>query len=133
MNKVVLMGRLTRDPEVRYTQGSEPMAIANYSLAVDRRFKRDGQPEVDFFKCVAFQRDGEFAEAYLKKGMKISVVGELQNGQYTDKDGVVRYTTDVIVREHYFAESKKAFEAHASTDPQETATPDKPKNRYEKK
>jgi len=110
MNKVILMGRLTRDPEVRYTQGAEPRAIARYSLAVNRRFKRDGQPDADFINIVAFGRDGEFAEKYLKKGMQISVVGRIQTGSYTDKDGNKRYTTDVIVEEQHFAESKRNFE-----------------------
>lgn len=110
MNKVILMGRLTRDPEVRYSQGSEPRAIARYSLAVNRRFKRDGQPDADFINIVAFGRDGEFAEKFLKKGMQISVVGRIQTGSYTDKDGNKRYTTDVIIEEQHFAESKRNFE-----------------------
>lgn len=104
------MGRLTRDPEVRYTQGSEPRAIARYSLAVNRRFKRDGQPDADFINIVAFGRDGEFAEKFLKKGMQISVVGRIQTGSFTDKDGNKRYTTDVIIEEQHFAESKRNFE-----------------------
>lgn len=110
MNKVILMGRLTRDPEVRYTQGSEPRAIARYSLAVNRRFKRDGQPDADFINIVAFGRDGEFAEKFLKKGMQISVVGRIQTGSFTDKDGNKRYTTDVIIEEQHFAESRRNFE-----------------------
>ena len=87
MNKVILMGRLTRDPEVRYTQGDNAMAIARYSLAVDRRFKRDGEPDADFINCVAFGKSGEFAEKYLKKGTKVAVVGRIQTGAYTNKDG----------------------------------------------
>ena len=87
MNKVILMGRLTRDPEVRYTQGDNAMAIARYSLAVDRRFKRDGEPDADFINCVAFGKSGEFAEKYLKKGTKVAVVGRIQTGSYTNKDG----------------------------------------------
>ena len=109
MNKVILMGRLTRDPEVRYSQGAEPLAIARYSLAVNRRFKRDGEPDADFINIVAFGRNGEFAERYFKKGKQVSVVGHLQTGSY-EKDGVRRYTTDVIVEEQHFAESKKSFE-----------------------
>lgn len=113
MNKVILIGRLSRDPEVRYTQGAEPMAIARYSLAVDRRFKREGQPDADFINCVAFRRNGEFAEKYLKKGMKIAVEGSIQTGSYTDKDGNKRYTTDIVVDNHEFTESRRAFEERA--------------------
>ena len=106
MNKCMLIGRLTRDPEVRYTQGDNAMAIARYSLAVDRRFKRDGEPDADFINCVAFGKAGEFAEKYLKKGTKIAVVGRIQTGSYTNKDGQKVYTTDVVVEEQEFAESK---------------------------
>ena len=128
MNKVILIGRLTRDPEVRYTQGAEPMAIAKYSLAVDRRFKRDGQPDVDFINCVVFRRSGEFAEKFLKKGMKIAVTGSIQTGSYTDKDGNKRYTTDIVVDEHEFTESRRAFEERAGSEgsapaPNNTAAP----------
>ena len=107
MNKVILMGRLTRDPEVRYSQGETPLAIARYSLAVDRRGRntQDGQT-ADFINCVAFGRQGEFAEKYLKKGTKIVVTGRIQTGSYTNKDGVRVYTTDVVVEEQEFAESK---------------------------
>ena len=108
MNKVILMGRLTRDPEVRYSQGENAMAIARYSLAVDRRVSRnsaDGQ-SADFINCVAFGRSGEFAEKYLRKGMKVMVEGRIQTGSYTNKDGVKVYTTDVVVENHEFAESK---------------------------
>lgn len=110
MNKVILMGRLTRDPEVRYNQGDQPMAIARYSLAVDRRGSRnnaDGQT-ADFINCVAFGRAGEFAERYLHKGTKIAVTGRIQTGSYTNKDGVRVYTTDVVVEEQEFAESRNA-------------------------
>lgn len=106
MNKAILIGRLTRDPEVRYTQGDKPMAIARYTLAVDRRFKRDGDDSADFIPCVAFGKGGEFAEKYLKKGTKIAVCGRIQTGSYTNKDGNKVYTTDVIVEEQEFAESK---------------------------
>jgi len=109
MNKVILMGRLTRDPEVRYSQGNEPLAISKYSLAVNRRYKRDGEPDVDFINCVAFGKNGEFAEKYFQKGQQVSVVGHLQTGSY-EKDGIKRYTTDVIIEEQHFAESKKNFE-----------------------
>ena len=108
MNKVILMGRLTRDPEVRYTQGDNAMAIARYSLAVDRRFKRDGEPDADFINCVAFGKSGEFAEKYLKKGTKIAVVGRIQTGSYTNKNSQKDYTTDVVVEEQEFAESKNS-------------------------
>lgn len=106
MNKVILMGRLTRDPEVRYSGSDNSMAIARYSLAVDRRFKRDGEPDADFINCVAFGKAGEFAEKYLRKGTKIAVVGRIQTGSYTNKDGQKVYTTDVVVEEQEFAESK---------------------------
>jgi len=109
MNKVILMGRLTKEPEVRYSQGAEPMAIARYSLAVNRRFKRDGEPDADFFNIVAFGKNGEFAEKFFQKGQQVCVVGHLQTGSY-EKDGVKRYTTDIIVEEQHFAESKKSFE-----------------------
>ena len=108
MNKVILMGRLTRDPMVRYSQGEKPMAVARYTLAVDRRFKREGEPTADFISCVAFGKQGEFAEKYLRKGTKIAVSGRIQTGSYTNRDGVKVYTTDVIVEDQEFAESKAA-------------------------
>ena len=108
MNKVILMGRLTKDVDVRYSQGSEPMAIARYTLAVDKKFKKEGEATADFISCVAFGKQGEFAEKYLRKGMKIAVTGRIQTGSYTDKDtGKTVYTTDIVVEEHEFAESKK--------------------------
>ena len=111
MNKVILMGRLTRDPDVRYSQGDNPMAIARYTLAVDRRFSKrdnaDGQT-ADFIQCVAFGRSGEFAEKYLKKGTKMCVSGRIQTGSYTNKEGVKVYTTEVVVEDQEFAESKNA-------------------------
>lgn len=107
MNKVILMGRLTRDPEVRYTQGENQMAIARYTLAVDRRFNRgNDENTADFISCVAFGKSGEFAEKYLRKGIKIAVTGRIQTGSYTNKDGVKVYTTDVVVEDQEFAESK---------------------------
>jgi len=105
MNKIILMGRLTRDPEVKYTQSNEPLAIAKYSLAVNRRFKKDGEQDADFINCVAFGKNGEFAEKWFKKGQQVAVVGHLQSGSY-EKDGIKRYTTDVIIEEQHFAESK---------------------------
>lgn len=108
MNKVVLIGRLVREPEVRYSQGEKAMAIARYTLAVDRKFKRDGEPEADFIPCIAFGKLAEFAEKYLTKGVKIAVTGRIQTGSYINKEGNRIYTTDVIVEEQEFCESKKA-------------------------
>lgn len=109
MNKVILMGRLTREPEVRYSQGDNPMPIARYTLAVDRRFKRDNSDQTaDFIGCVAFGRQAEFAEKYLHQGTKIAITGRIQTGSYTNKDGNRVYTTDVVVEEQEFAESKNA-------------------------
>ena len=109
MNKVILMGRLTRDPEVRYSAGDNAMAIARYSLAVDRRRRANGgadEQTADFINCVAFGKQAEFAEKYLRKGTKMLVTGRIQTGSYTNKDGVKVYTTDVVVEEQEFAESK---------------------------
>lgn len=108
MNKVILMGRLVRDPEVRYSQGNNPMAIARYTLAVDRKFKRDGEPNADFINCIAFGKNGEFAEKYLHKGIKILVEGRWQSGSYTNRDGQKVYTNDCVVESCEFAESKNA-------------------------
>ena len=108
MNKVILMGRLTRDPEVRYSQGENATAVARYSLAVDRRFRREGEPTADFINCVAFGRAAEFAERYLRQGTKIVATGRIQTGSYTNRDGVKVYTTDIVVEEQEFAESKAA-------------------------
>lgn len=109
MNKVILMGRLTRDPEIRYSQqGDNQMAIARYTLAVDRRFNRNNDQSADFISCVAFGRSAEFAEKYLKQGTKIVATGRIQTGSYTNKDGNKVYTTDVVVEDQEFAESKNA-------------------------
>lgn len=105
MNKVILMGRLTRDPEVRYTQGEQAMAIARYTLAVDRRGKNQ-ENSADFIQCVAFGKAGEFAERYLHKGTKIVMTGRIQTGSYTNKEGQRVYTTDVVAEDQEFAESK---------------------------
>ena len=105
---MILLGRLTRDPEVRYSQGAESTCIARYTLAVDRKFKKDGEQSADFISCVAFGKNGEFAEKYLKQGTKIAVVGRIQTGSYTNRDGQKVYTTDVVVEEQEFAESKNA-------------------------
>lgn len=107
MNKVILMGRLTRDPEVRYSQGESATAVARYTLAVDRRFRRDNdQQTADFINCVAFGKAGEFAEKYFHKGIKIAITGRIQTGSYTNQEGQKVYTTDVVVEEQEFAESK---------------------------
>jgi single-strand DNA-binding protein len=106
MNKVILMGRLVRDCEVRYSQGENASAVARYTLAVDRRFKRDGEPTADFINCVAFGRQAEFTEKYLRQGTKIAIVGRIQTGSYTDRNGNKVYTTDIVVEEQEFAESK---------------------------
>lgn len=118
MNKVILIGRLVRDPEVRWSQGETAFAVARYSLAVDRKFKREGEADADFINCVAFGKQGEFAEKYLRKGMKISVVGSIKTGSYTNNDGVKVCTTDVVVEEHEFCESKNsnAAEQKPSSD-----------------
>ena len=111
MNKVILMGRLTRDPNVRYTQqnsSQESMCVARYTLAVDRRGARDGQQSADFISCVAFGKNGEFAEKYFRKGTKVAVTGRIQTGSYINKDGVRVYTTEVVVEEQEFAESKNS-------------------------
>ena len=106
MNKVVLMGRLVRDPEVRYSQGENALAIARYTLAVDRRFKKDNEQTADFIPCIVFGKSAEFVEKYFRQGTKVTVCGRIQTGSYTNKDGVKVYTTDVAVEEQEFAESK---------------------------
>ena len=109
MNKVILMGRLTRDPDVRYSAGESGTSVARYTLAVDRRFnKRDGEATADFISCVAFGRSAEFAEKYFRQGLKVVVTGRIQTGSYTNKDGNKVYTTEVVVEEQEFAESKNA-------------------------
>ncbi len=113
MNKVILMGRLTRDPDIRYSQGEQATAVARYTLAVDRRFRREGSDQTaDFIGCVAFGRSAEFAEKYLHKGIKIAVTGRIQTGSYTNQEGQRIYTTDVVVEDQEFAESKAASEGY---------------------
>lgn len=125
MNKVVLMGRLTRDPEVRYTQGEKPLAIARYTLAVDRRFNRNNEEQsADFISCVAFGKSGEFAEKYFYKGIKISISGRIQTGSYTNKDGQKVFTTEVVVDEQEFAESKSAGHSNQGSNSRPTVTTD---------
>lgn len=120
MNKVILMGRLTRDPEVRYSAGENSLAIARYTLAVDRRFKRDGEATADFISCVVFGKQAEFAEKYFRQGIRIVVSGRIQTGSYTNRDGVKVYTTEVVVEEQEFAESKNVAveNAGSSQNPQ---------------
>ncbi|MDO4285572.1 MAG: single-stranded DNA-binding protein [Eubacteriales bacterium] len=115
MNKVVLMGRLTRNPDIRYTQGAEPMCIARYTLAVDRRGGKEGGQSADFIGCVAFGKTGEVAEKYLSKGTKLLISGRIQTGSYTNRDGVKVYTTDVVVESQEFVESRAS--AGAASEP----------------
>ncbi len=112
MNKVILMGRLTRDPEVRYTQGAQSLAVARYTLAVDRRGSKQGEQSADFINIVAFGKSGEFAEKYLHQGMKIVVVGRIQTGSYTNREGQKVYTTEVVAEENYFCEKRSEGESY---------------------
>lgn len=126
MNKVILMGRLARDPDVRYSQSDQPMCTARYTLAVDRPVRREGgENTADFISCVAFGKSGEFAEKYLRKGMKIAITGRIQTGSYTNKDGAKVYTTDVVIESQEFCESKAANDrargSSSAGDSQETA------------
>mgnify|MGYP000649705285 FL=1 len=116
MNKVILMGRLVRDPEIRYTQGENSMAVARFTLAVDRRFKRDNQPTADFISCICFRKTAEFVEKYCKKGTKLAVDGSWQTGSYTNKDGNKVYTNDCLVDNCEFAESKATAEQNQKKD-----------------
>lgn len=116
MNKVILIGRLTRDPEIRYTQGENSMAVARFTLAVDRRFKRDNQPTADFISCICFRKTAEFVEKYCKKGTKLAVDGSWQTGSYTNKDGNKVYTNDCLVDNCEFAESKATAEQNQKND-----------------
>lgn len=115
MNKVVLIGRLTRDPDIRYSAGDSSLCIARYTLAVDRRFKKQGDQEADFISCVVFGKSAEFAEKYFHKGIKIAVSGRITTGSYTNKDGVKVYTTEVTVEEQEFVESKAASQGSAGS------------------
>lgn len=125
MNKVILMGRLTRDPEIRYAQNENSTCIANYTLAVDRRYKRQGDEQTaDFIRCVAMGRGGEFAEKYLHQGTKIVVEGRIQTGSYTNKDGQRVYTTDVMVESQEFAESKAASQQNGNSQPSAPSRPE---------
>ena len=117
MNKVILMGRLTRDPEVRYSAGESGTAIARYTLAVDRRFKRDGEATADFISCISFGRTAEFAEKYFRQGLKVLVAGRIQTGSYTNNSGQKVCTTDVVVEEQEFAEGKNSSQQGAGQQP----------------
>ena len=110
MNKIILLGRLTRDPEVRYSQGEKTTAIASFSVAVNRKFKREGEPEADFFNCTAFGKQAEFVEKYLKKGTKVLLTGRVQNDNYTNKEGQKVYSVRIMIEEIEFAESKGSAE-----------------------
>ena len=125
MNRIILMGRLTRDPDIRYTQGNEPMAIARYTLAVDRKVKKENEATADFISCVAFSKSAEFAERYLKQGTKVVIEGRIQTGSYTNKDGQKVYTTDVVVEGTEFAESKSS-----GSSSEETRGSSAPENTY---
>ena len=120
MNKVILIGRVVRDAEIRYSQGANTTCIARYTLAIDRKFKQEGQPTADFINCIAFGKLGEFAEKYLRKGIKIAVTGRIQTGSYKNKDGNTIYTTDVVVEEQEFCESK----SQSNSQPQPTQSVD---------
>ncbi|WP_367567260.1 single-stranded DNA-binding protein [Lacrimispora sp.] len=126
MNRVILCGRLTRDPEVRYSQGERAMAIARYTLAVDRRGgkRQEGQPTADFINCIAFDKGGEFTEKYFRQGMRVLVSGRIQTGSYTNKDGVKVYTTDIVVEEQEFADSKNASSGDSGGGHQATSRPE---------
>ena len=124
MNKVILMGRLTRDPEVRYSAGENSLAIARFTLAVDRRFRRDrdgNDASADFISCVSFGKQAEFAEKYFRKGLKIAVTGRIQTGSYTNRDGQKVYTTEVVVEEQEFAKSKSASDSYIAAQPRAEA------------
>jgi len=111
MNKVILLGNIVRDPEIRYSQGNEPMCIARYTVAVQRRFKREGEADADFIYCVSFGKQGEFVERYIKKGMRVSLCGRIQVREYTDQAGQRKWSTEVVSEEVNFAESRASYEA----------------------
>jgi single-strand DNA-binding protein len=113
MNKVILIGRLTKDPEIRYSQSQEPLAIARFTVAVNKRFKREGEPDADFINCVSFGKAAEFMEKYFKRGMQIGITGRIQVRSYDANDGTKRWVTEVVVEEQEFTESKAAFEARS--------------------
>lgn len=117
MNKVILMGRLTRDPEIRYSQGEKPVAVGRFTLAVNRRYKKEGEQQTaDFINCVAFGSSAEFAEKYFRQGMRVVISGRIQTGSYTNKDGQKVYTTDVVIEEQDFADSKNSNSSSGDSD-----------------
>lgn len=122
MNRVILMGRLTKNPEIKYAGKDNDMAVARYTLAVNRRYKRDGEQEADFISCVTFGKSAEFAQKYFRKGIRIVIGGRISTGSYKDKDGKTIYTTDVIVEEHEFAQNK---DGSGGEDLSETSKTDK--------
>lgn len=122
MNKWIGMGRLTRDPEVRYSQSGS--AVTNFSVAIDRRYKRDGETTADFFNCIAFGKTGEFVEKYLRKGIKVVIEGELQNNNYEDKNGTKHYSVQIIVNQIEFAESKSSQTNNDTAEPETNAPAD---------
>lgn len=126
MNKVILMGRLTRDPDIRYSTGENPLAIARYTLAVDRRFRKDGEATADFISCVVFGRAAEFTAKYFRQGLKITISGRIQTGSYTNRDGQKIYTTEVVVEEQEFAESKSSGDNGAAYYPPKQTPPPAP-------
>lgn len=113
MNKVILAGRLTAEPDIRYSEGEKAIAVASYHLAVDRKYKKNGEPTADFIRCVTFGNNAEFTEKYLHKGMKMVITGRIQTGSYTNQEGKKVYTTDVIVEGQEFAERKPANQENA--------------------
>ena len=130
MNKSILMGRLVADPEIRYSQGAEPTCIARYRLAVDRKYKKDGEQNADFINCVVFGKGAEFAEKYLHQGTKILAIGRIQTGSYTNNDGQKVYTTDVVVEEQEFAESKASQQGGQQSSTDKTNTISTPTRRF---
>lgn len=130
MNKVILIGRLTKDPEIRYSQSAEPVAIARYTLAVNRRFKKEGEPDADFIGCVSFGRQAEFTEKYLKKGMQIAVSGRISVRTWDDAQGQRRWMTDVVVEDADFTESRSAFEERMARQSQNQNHYDNMADRY---
>lgn len=129
MNKVILMGRLTRDPDVRYSAGENPLAIARYTLAVDRRFHKDGEATADFISCVSFGRAAEFVEKYFRQGLKITISGRIQTGSYTNREGQKVYTTEIVVEEQEFAESKTSRDRGVAYYPPKQTPPPAPADR----
>lgn len=133
MNKVVLVGRLTRDPKVRYSQGDNVTAVARYTLAVDRRFKRDNEPTADFIPCITFGQAAEFVEKYFRQGMRVSVSGRIRTGSYINRENRKVYYTEVVIEEQEFAESRRESEPNKPTPRQQErpeTTPDIDENGF---